>query len=180
MIPRRGEPAASAKLRLGYNLVLTCLAASVFLCVYACGDQDAFPLDGDSAKSESIPTLRESPASNGSPGAQATPSLGAAYGVPPYYGDTQGLARRFQTVEGGSEFVQTNGELITVRPRDTIPAILSPMMAPVSEATGWMESDELVLGVEIEGDARAYPIRVLSRHEVANDVVGTTPIAVTW
>ena len=180
MIPRRGEPVASAKLRLGCNLVLTCLAALVSLCAYACGGHDAFPVGGNPAASERIPALREPPASNGVPGTPATPSPGAARGAFSYFDDTQGLARRFQTVEGGSEFVQTNGELITVRPRDTIPAILSPVMAPVSEATGWMEANELVLGVEIGGDARAYPIRILSRHEVVNDIVGTTPIAVTW
>lgn len=143
-----------------------CLAVLVSLCASACGGDAAFPTGVDSATSESVTRLRE--------------SSEAAPGIRPLYGDTQGLARRFQTVEGGSEFVQTNGELITVRPRDTIPAILSPVMAPVSEATGWMESDELILGVEIGGDARAYPIRILSRHEVVNDVVGTKPIAVTW
>ena len=90
------------------------------------------------------------------------------------------MARQFQTVEGGSEFAQTDGELITVRPRDTIPAILSPALASVSEATEWMEPDELILGLEVDGDARAYPIRILSRHEVVNDVVSGTPVAVTW
>ena len=118
-----------------------CLAASVSLCVSACGGE------------EDLPT---------------------------FYGDTQGLARRFHTVEGGSEFSPSDGALVTVRPRDTIPAILKPEFAHVDDASEWMEPDELVLGVEIEGDARAYPISILSRHEVVNDVVGGTPVAVTW
>ena len=95
-------------------------------------------------------------------------------------GDAQRLARQFQTVEGGSEFAQTDGELITVRPRDTIPAILSPALASVSEASAWMEANELVIGLEVDGEARAYPVRVLSRHEIVNDVVAETPVAVTW
>ena len=96
------------------------------------------------------------------------------------YGDTQGLARRFHTVEGGSEFSHSDGELVTVRPRDTIPAILEPVFAPLKEASKWMEPDELVLGIEIDGDARAYPIKILSWHEVVNDVVAGRPVAATW
>ena len=139
-------------------------------------------MTGDLATSESVPNLRKSSASDSVPGAPATPSPEPASerGVPPFYGDTQGLARRFHTVEGGSEFSPSDGALVTVRPRDTIPAILKPEFARMDDASEWMEPDELVLGVEIEGDARAYPIRILSRHEVVNDVVGGTPVAVTW
>ena len=160
--------------------VLTCLAVSISLCVYACVGEAAFQTVGDSATSESITHLRESPESDSVPGDPATPSSGGTYSAPSYYGDTQGLARRFHTVEGGSEFSPSDGALVTVRPRDTIPAILKPAFARVEEASEWMESDEFVLGVEIEGDARAYPIKVLSRHEVVNDIVGGKPIAVTW
>ncbi len=38
----------------------------------------------------------------------------------------------------------------------------------------------MVIGVEINGDARAYPIRLLSLHEIVNDVIGEKPVAVTW
>ncbi len=138
----------------GALIGLACLAC---LCLAAC------------AKSE--PT-----ADNASPATSNTPASEFSY----IHSDTENLARQFQTVEGGSEFAQTDGALITVRPRDTIPAILSPALSPVSEASEWMEADELVLGIEIDGDARAYPIRVLSRHEIVNDVVAETPVAVTW
>jgi hypothetical protein len=43
-----------------------------------------------------------------------------------------------------------------------------------------MDDFEHVIGVYINGDARAYPIRMLSRHEIVNDVVGGEYIAVTW
>ena len=158
----------------------TCLAVLVSLCVSACGGDVAFQTVGDSAASESVTHLRESPESDSDLSAPATPSSGGAYATPFYYGDTQGLARRFHTVEGGSEFSPSDGALVTVRPRDTIPAILKPAFARVEDASEWMESDESILGVEIGGDARAYPINVLSRHEVVNDVVGGTPVAVTW
>jgi hypothetical protein len=42
-----------------------------------------------------------------------------------------------------------------------------------------VDSDE-VIGVRIGDEVRAYPIRVLNWHEVVNDVVGGTPIAVTF
>lgn len=43
-----------------------------------------------------------------------------------------------------------------------------------------LDDDELVLGVVIEGEAVAYPIRYLALSEVANDWVGDTPIAPSW
>ena len=39
---------------------------------------------------------------------------------------------------------------------------------------------EQVQGLSVNGDNRAYPIRMLSRHEIVNDVVGGEPVAVTW
>jgi hypothetical protein len=39
---------------------------------------------------------------------------------------------------------------------------------------------DLVIGVEVNGSARAYPIRVMNVHEIINDTLGETPIAVTY
>ena len=39
---------------------------------------------------------------------------------------------------------------------------------------------ERLLGVVIDGEARAYPLKMLSRHEIVNDEVAGVPIAVTW
>ncbi len=36
------------------------------------------------------------------------------------------------------------------------------------------------MGLVIDGDARAYPLRMLTRHEIVNDVVGGVPVAVTF
>ena len=43
-----------------------------------------------------------------------------------------------------------------------------------------LEDGELVLGLVIEGQPIAYPIRYLSMFEVINDRVGATPLAPTW
>ena len=71
-------------------------------------------------------------------------------------------------------------EIVTLLPPDAIPAISDPTFVSADEADDQYDHDELVLGVEIDGDARAYSIPLLSRHEIVNDVVGGKPIAVTW
>jgi hypothetical protein len=48
------------------------------------------------------------------------------------------------------------------------------------EADGAYDDDELIMGVEFNGDARAYSIPLLSSHEIVNDTVGGVKIAVTW
>lgn len=74
------------------------------------------------------------------------------------------------------------GELVLAADASSIPPIdvvdamrLDPDERPV----GW-QGEVLVLGVAINGEARAYPVPLLSHHEVVNDVLGGEPIAVTW
>lgn len=70
-------------------------------------------------------------------------------------------------------------DIITVLPKDAIPAILSPSFEEGSKVS-WLKEKEMVIGVEIDGDSRAYPVPILSRVEIVNDRVGGIPIAVTW
>lgn len=70
-------------------------------------------------------------------------------------------------------------QIVTVLPKDAIPAILSPSFDGGRKAT-WLKGTDLVVGVEIAGDSRAYPVPTLSRHEIVNDKVGGIPVAVTW
>lgn len=67
-----------------------------------------------------------------------------------------------------------------VLPRDAIPAIDNPQFINVAQANSQYADDELVIGVEINGEARAYSVPYLSSHEIVNDTVGDVPIAVTW
>ncbi len=80
-----------------------------------------------------------------------------------------------ETGEAGREL-----ELVTLLGFDSIPAILDPIFLGPESAQHWMDDDEQVLGLSINGEHRAYPIKMLSRHEVVNDVVGGEPVAVTW
>ena len=78
----------------------------------------------------------------------------------------------------GERFADYN--IITVLPRDAISAIDNPKFVSAQEANERYAEDELVLGVEFNGDARAYSIPMLSSHEIVNDTVGGVKIAVTW
>ncbi len=64
-------------------------------------------------------------------------------------------------------------------PKDGIPSIDDPRFVPVAEADH-LAPQEPVVGLAIDGDARAYPLRVLTWHEICNDVVGGAPVAVTF
>lgn len=71
-------------------------------------------------------------------------------------------------------------EMVTLLPRDAIPAIDNPQFLEVAEADTYYDPDELIIGVEFEGDARAYSVPFLSNHEIVNDTVGGVKIAITW
>jgi Protein of unknown function (DUF3179) len=64
-------------------------------------------------------------------------------------------------------------------PKDGIPALTNPALIAPAEAT-WLTPDELVFGVEINGDVRAYPLRILDWHEMFNDVVGGVPVSLAY
>ena len=71
-------------------------------------------------------------------------------------------------------------DVITLLPFDAIKAILEPRLVSVEWAEQQMNDMEQVIGVSIGGEHRAYPIYMLSSHEIVNDTVGGKPIAVTW
>ena len=62
--------------------------------------------------------------------------------------------------------------------RDDIFPIYEPRFALAQEVG--LDSAELVIGVEVNGESKAYPIGPLVRREMVNDVVGGVPILVTW
>lgn len=64
-------------------------------------------------------------------------------------------------------------------PRDGIPALTDPSFVPASKAT-FMREGEQVLGVFLNGIARAYPTRILSWHELVNDRFADLPVLVSW
>jgi hypothetical protein len=65
-------------------------------------------------------------------------------------------------------------------PKDGIPPIDAPQFIPVNEADEWLEDREPVVFVQVDDDARAYPIQILMWHEIVNDVVGNEPLIVSF
>lgn len=63
--------------------------------------------------------------------------------------------------------------------RDEIESVDAPRFASLEEAT-WVLADNPVIGVALGGEARVYPIHLIERHQIVNDVIGGTPVAVTY
>lgn len=63
--------------------------------------------------------------------------------------------------------------------KDGIPALTNPRFLAADEA-GYLNDIDLVFGVSINGDARAYPLRILDWHEMFNDTVGGVPVSLAY
>ena len=63
-------------------------------------------------------------------------------------------------------------------PPDGIPPVDSPTFATVAEVE--LDDDEAVVVVTVGTETKLYPVRVLIRHEIVNDVVDGEPVAVTY
>ena len=62
---------------------------------------------------------------------------------------------------------------------DCIPAIDQPRFRAAGEVD-FLDTDDIVISVSHSGETRAYPTRILDRHEIVNDIFGDTPLAVTY
>ncbi len=65
------------------------------------------------------------------------------------------------------------------QPPDGIPAIDNPRFQRTADVA-WVDDTEQVLVVEVGGEARAYPVQVLTHHEIVNDTIAGVPVAVTY
>ncbi|MEN8238391.1 MAG: DUF3179 domain-containing protein [Actinomycetota bacterium] len=70
--------------------------------------------------------------------------------------------------------------LIGGPPPDGIPSIDAPIFLDVAEHLEILPPTEPVIALEINGDARAYPVRALVWHEIVNDTVGGVPVVITY
>jgi hypothetical protein len=64
-------------------------------------------------------------------------------------------------------------------PKDGIPSIDDPKFAEIQDSH-FMSDSDTVIGLEINGEAKAYPIFILVWHEIVNDNVGGVPVSVTY
>lgn len=111
----------------------------------------------------------------------AVPVLGApALGSPA--ARTEAFVRAWQ-----GEFPRTDfgihsvplDQIYDVVHRDAIPAVDNPKIVSLREVYG-VGDWEPVVAVSIGGERRAYPVQLLTWHEIVNDTVGGVPIAVTY
>lgn len=65
-------------------------------------------------------------------------------------------------------------------PPDGIPSIDTPKFVSLAEGNKFLQDMELVVGLNVNGDIRAYPLQILVWHEIVNDNVGGMPVAVTY
>ena len=72
----------------------------------------------------------------------------------------------------------SDGDYVQVRRPDDIRPIYNPDF--VSAANADLSDDELVIGLSINGEARAYPAGILYIRELVNDEVGGVPVVVSW
>ncbi|MDE0196038.1 MAG: DUF3179 domain-containing protein [bacterium] len=64
-------------------------------------------------------------------------------------------------------------------PPDGIPALDEPVLAPTAEID-FLADSEAVLALEIDGDSRAYPLQIMTWHELVNDTVGGVPVTISY
>lgn len=65
-------------------------------------------------------------------------------------------------------------------PKDGIPALDAPKFIAIGEAGKWLNSNEPVISLTIDGESRAYPLQILMWHEIVNDEIKGQPVTVTF
>jgi len=63
--------------------------------------------------------------------------------------------------------------------RDCIPSIDDPKFVSAADAT-YVADDDIIIAISFGGEHRAYPTRILDHHEIVNDTIADTPLAITW
>jgi hypothetical protein len=151
---------------------VTLLALNLVLVLLLSACAEALPEGEERIPSEVTEQARaEQPTTRPTEEMQITETPGATNVEPTEEAQTSSTPE----ADGMSEY-----EIVTLLPPDAIPSIDEPHFYSAEEADAEYEPSELILGVEFDGEARAYSVGVLSRHEIVNDIVGGHSIAVTW
>ncbi len=79
------------------------------------------------------------------------------------------------------EWLIPSGQVFDGGPgKDGIPAIDNPKFISVNEVPSYLRDDDLVVGVQIGNEVRAYPHPILDWHEIVNDEIDGTAFSVTY
>ena len=157
------------RLQAGFGLrvhSLTLLFGAMAIVAVACSSSDA-----DS------PTVPASSTPEAQPSATPAPSPTPVVEAPEFTSDPfEGLSPlpEIRAVDRSIDFGFDEHEAI---PRDAINPVYTPKFVGPSELE--MLDGELVMGLHINGESRAYPIGIMRFREMVNDVVGGVPLLVT-
>lgn len=95
--------------------------------------------------------------------------------------DVSGLTRVWDKTDFCQHQAGVYDEIISGGvPRDGIPPIDNPAFESIADASTWLQPQSPVIALAFNDVARAYPLAILTRHEIVNDVIGDTPVAVTF
>jgi len=136
---------------------------------------------GSCLAAPSGPTTTEVPGATVTPAATVAPAQNPTPAVDllPEEEPPAGAASEFST-DFARHTVPYGQILSGGPPKDGIPALDDPVFVDVAAADAWLDDAEPVVVVSIGDDTRVYPIQILMWHEIVNDVVGDTPVAVTF
>lgn len=93
---------------------------------------------------------------------------------------TEEVTVAFPATDPSGTPVERDLEIVTLLPKDAIPAIFDPEIISAKDANQQLSDTDLVIGVSIEGQHRAYGVAFLSGHEIVDDTLGGRAIAATW
>jgi hypothetical protein len=93
--------------------------------------------------------------------------------------ETKEPTKQFEGVETSATDYQFDPAGLNEGPGSNFIVLDDPEVLLAEEAT-WLDPDEMVLGVELAGEARAYPLAQMAYHHVVNDVIGGNPYLVTY
>jgi hypothetical protein len=79
----------------------------------------------------------------------------------------------------GAPLVDLNRILSGGPPPDGIPPIDAPVFQTAT-TVDWIQCNEPVLALSVNGETRAYPVQIMTWHELVNDTFGAVPVAVSY
>ncbi len=154
-------------MKLGRHLFS--LAAALALVAVACGDA------GSSDEGAEAPATTGSTAEPGAGGVAVVPGTPQALPEGP-----SALRTTSQDPDFPPSLVDPAEIISGGPPPDGIPPIDDPVFVGIDVADGWLEDSEPIVVLDIDGDARAYPVQIMIWHEIVNDTVGGVPVSVTY
>jgi hypothetical protein len=85
----------------------------------------------------------------------------------------------WRLVSWGGVLIDDRGFGKTDRPCNCIPAADNPEVSSAADAT-WLNDDDIVFGIEVNGEARAYPRRIMEVREMVNDTLGGRDLGIPY